>query len=65
MSQFFFKLGGSAWLLTVGMSALALVAQWLSNWQLTGDAWRMLWLYGGGGGLASLVLGGVIAIWEK
>jgi predicted sugar kinase len=64
MSEFFFKLGGTAWLLAIGVSALALVTQWLSVYELADYAWRQLWLFLGGGGVASFVIGGVCAIWE-
>ena len=65
MSKFFFKLGRTAWLLTVGLSALALIAQWLSSFYLSGEAWRILWFLGGGGGLAAMIIGGVSSIWEQ
>ena len=64
MSSFFFKMGGSAWLLTVVISALVLIAQWLANWYFSVEGWRNLWLWGGGRGLACMVVGGVSAIWE-
>ncbi len=65
MSEFFFKLGGTAWLLAVGLSLLALIAQWLSNFHVSEEGWRTLWFLLGGGGLAAMVAGGVIAIWES
>lgn len=65
MSEFFFKVGGTAWLLAVGLSLLALIAGWLTNFELSGDGWRMLWFFLGGGGLAAMIAGGVIAIWEE
>lgn len=64
-NEFFFKLGGTAWLLTVGLSALALIVGWLTNFHLKEEEWRSLWLLGGGGGLACMIIGGVIAIWEE
>jgi hypothetical protein len=64
MSEFFFKVGGTAWVLVVGLSLLALFAQLLSNFQLSDADWQLLWLYLGGGGLAAMVVGGVCAIWE-
>lgn len=64
MSEFFLKLGATAWLLAVGVSLLALIAQWLSNFQFSGDDWRALWLFLGGGGLVAMIMGGVLAIWD-
>jgi hypothetical protein len=63
-SEFLYRLGGTAWLLTVGLSLLALVTGWLTGWHLPEYSWRSLWLLGGGGGLASMIAAGVCAIWE-
>ena len=64
-SEFFFRLGSTAWLLTVGLSLLALVTHWLTGFDLPLYAWRGLWLLGGVGGLASMIAGGVCAVWDN
>lgn len=65
VSEYFYKLGGSIWLLTAGLSALALLATLLSDWSLSVESWRNLWLIGGTGGLACLIVGGVSGIWSR
>jgi hypothetical protein len=66
-SDFFYRLGGSAWLLTVGLSIIVVfirlvVGQWI--FLINESDWRTLWLLGGGGGGVAFLLGGFFAIWE-
>jgi hypothetical protein len=64
MSERCFRLSGTAWLLTIGLSLLAGFALWIAEWHLPLYAWRGLWLLGGGVGLVSMIVGGVCLIWD-
>jgi hypothetical protein len=64
-SEFFFKVGGTAWLLLVGGGVFVLVLGWLDAVDPRQFDWRFLGLVFGAGGLAAMIIGGVCAIWES
>ena len=65
-SEFFFKLGGTAWAITLGLTGLALVAGWFKHSpSVSTEAWHTLWFLGTCSGLACFIVGWVFSIWEK
>lgn len=65
VSEFFFKIGGSAWVLGIGVSAIVLILGWSKAIQVSEFPWRTFLLTTGVGGLAAMIVGGVFAIWEE
>ena len=63
-SDFFFKVGCTAWLLAVGGAALILVMGWLGAIDAAQFEWRHFGVVFGAGGLAAMIIGGVCSIWE-
>ena len=64
-SEFFLKLGGTAWLIGVGGGILILILHWLGAMNAEKFPWRGFGLLFGAGGLASFIVGGVCSIWES
>jgi len=64
MSKFFFRLGGSLWILLVSIALLVWLVGSLREWTLTLETWKNLGVYLGGGGLASIALGFICGLWE-
>jgi hypothetical protein len=64
-SEFFFKLGGTAWPIGVGGSILILILHWLDVMNADRFDWRLFGLLTGAGGLAAMIVGGVFSIWEN
>jgi hypothetical protein len=65
LSEFFFKVGGTAWLLFAGAAVLIFLLHWLGAVNATRMDWRLYGIMFGAGGLAAMILGGVCAIWDQ
>lgn len=64
-SEFFFKLGGTAWLLGVGGAILIGILHGLGVMNAERVEWRLFGLVFGAGGLAAMIISGVCSIWES
>ncbi len=63
-SGFFFRVGGTAWLLLIGGAVLILILGWLGAVDWRDFGWRAYAIWFGAGGLGAMIAGGVCAIWE-
>ena len=63
-SDFFYRLGGTAWLLGIGGAILILILHWLGVMIAERIEWRFFGIVFGAGGLASIIIGGVLSIWD-
>jgi hypothetical protein len=65
-SKFFIRLGGTAWIVLIGLASLGLIATWLEFLPVKFfHTWRGWVLVLGGGGLACFFIAWILSLWEK
>ena len=66
LSKFFIRLGGTAWVVLLGLASLGLIAVWLEFLPVQiFNIWRGWVLVLGGGGLACFFMAWILSLWEK
>lgn len=58
------KIGGTLWVVLVGVSVILVLLHWLGVIDAQAFDWRLFATICGVGGLACFVLAGIVAIWE-
>ena len=64
-SEFFAKAGGTLWIILAGGAAILMLLYWLGVFDAERFNWRVFATLFGVGGLASFVIAGILAVWEK
>lgn len=64
-SSYLFRIGGSAWILLVGLALLSFIGHHIVHYGIQADAWPMLEFGLGGGGVLCFMVGAILSLWER
>ena len=64
-SSYCFRIGGSAWILLLGLALLSFIGRHLVNYGIQPGAWPALEFALGGGGVLCFMVGGILSLWER
>ncbi len=64
-SSYCFRIGGSAWILLVGLALLSFLGRHLVNYGMQPAAWPPLEIVLGGGGVLCFMVGAILSLWER
>lgn len=60
-----FRIGGTAWILLAGIAGLSFLGHHLVNYGVQPNAWPVLGIALGGGGLISVMVGAILSLWQR
>jgi hypothetical protein len=64
-SSICFRIGGTAWILLVGLALLSFIANHIVHYGIQPGAWPALEFSLGGGGVLCFMVGGILYLWER
>jgi hypothetical protein len=64
-SSYCFRIGGTAWILLLGLALLSLLGHHVLNYGIQSGAWPALEIALGGGGLLCFMAGAILSLWER
>jgi hypothetical protein len=64
-SGYCFRIGGTAWILLLGLALLSFLGRHLVNYGIQPGAWPVLEISLGGGGVLCFMVGAILSLWER
>jgi hypothetical protein len=64
-SSICFRVGGTAWILLLGLALLSFIAQHIVHYGIQPAAWPALEFTLGGGGVLCFMVGAILSLWER